>query len=234
MAKLNNYICTICMRGGSKGVPDKNLRNINGKPLMAYTIEAAINSGLFKHIVVSTDSKKIAITAKKYGAESWFLRPPELATDQEPKVPVIMHALNQAEKHYGNSFDTVVDLDVTSPLRESKDIINAVKQFKAEGADILISGNKSQKNPYFNMVEKINGRVQKVKSLEKNIFRRQDAPKVYDMNASIYIWQRKALLNSDELFCKNTSIYIMPYERSIDIDSEFEWNMVELLLSKIK
>ena len=220
------------MRGGSKGVPNKNLRKLNGKPLMAYTIEAAIKSNIFKNIVVSTDSKKIATTAKKNGAEAWFLRPSELATDDAPKVPVIRHALNEAEKHYNESFDTVVDLDVTSPLRKPDDIINAVSQFEKEKSDILISGNKARKNPYFNMVEQDNGRLKKVKNIGKNIIRRQDAPEVYDMNASIYIWKKSILLNSDELFSRKTSIYIMPYERSIDIDTEFEWNMVELLLSK--
>ena len=234
MATLNNYICTICMRGGSKGVPNKNLRNINGKPLMAYTIEAAIKSNLFNNIVVSTDSKKIANTAKNLGVEAWFLRPSELATDQAPKVPVIRHALIEAEKYYNTSFDAIIDLDATSPLRTSRDIVNAVKQFKDEAADILISGNKARKNPYFNMVERADGKLQKVKNIKKNIIRRQDAPEVYDMNASIYIWKREALLQSDDLFSQKTSIYIMPYERSIDIDTDFEWKIVELFLARKK
>ena len=222
----------IFARGGSKGVPNKNLRNINGKPLMAYTIEAAIKSNLFNNIVVSTDSKKIANTAKNYGAEAWFLRPSELSTDQAPKVPVIRHALNEAEKYYETNFDAIIDLDATSPLRTSNDIINAVKQFEDEASDILISGNKARKNPYFNMVERTNGRLQKVKNAKKTIMRRQDAPEVYDMNASIYIWKRKTLLQSDNLFSQKTSIYIMPYERSIDIDSDFEWQIVEFFLSR--
>ena len=105
------------MRGGSKGLSNKNLKELHGKPLMAYTIEQALQSKLFEHVVVSTDSKDIAEVAKLYGAESWFLRPSELATDEAPKLPAIRHAFMESEKHYGHQFDTLVDLDVTSPLR---------------------------------------------------------------------------------------------------------------------
>ncbi|MBT6051301.1 MAG: acylneuraminate cytidylyltransferase family protein, partial [Candidatus Scalindua sp.] len=104
------------MRGGSKGVPNKNLRELHGKPLMAYTIAQAKESGLFRHIVVSTDSEEIAESARNLGAEAWFLRPPDLATDEAPKLPVIRHAFLESESHYGQQFDVLVDLDVTSPL----------------------------------------------------------------------------------------------------------------------
>ena len=219
------------MRGNSKGVPNKNLRLLNGKPLMAYTIKAAINSKLFDHVVVSTDSNEIARTAEEFGAEAWFLRPLDLATDHSPKVPAIRHALIESEKYYGSLFQTIVDLDVTSPLRKVEDIINAFQQFQNEKPDVLISVSKARKNPYFNMVEIDKGFVKKVKN-KKNIFRRQDAPKVYEMNASIYIWKREFLLNSNELFTDKMSVYIMPEERSIDIDTEFEWEIVEFLHGK--
>ena len=96
-----SILCTICMRGGSKGVPNKNLRILNGKPLMAHTIEQALESGLSKFVVVSTDSESIAATAREFGAVAWFLRPSELATDDAPKLPVIRHALKEAENYYG-------------------------------------------------------------------------------------------------------------------------------------
>jgi len=220
------------MRGGSKGVPNKNLRNLRGKPLMAYTIEQALLSNLFEHVVVSTDSENIAEEARKYGAEAWFLRPAELATDFAPKLPAIRHALKEAEKHYNCQYDVLVDLDATSPLRLPEDIINAYKQFTDENADNLISGSLARKNPYFNMVEMIDGRVELVKTLNSSVYRRQDAPLVYDMNASIYIWKRRVLLKSDTIFLRKTSLYIMPEDRSIDIDTENDWAFVEYLIGK--
>ena len=102
------------MRGGSKGLPSKNLRGLHGKPLLAYTIEHALESKLFEHVVVSTDSKKIAETSKSYGAETWFFRPAEHSTDEAPKIPAIRHAFLESEKYYRQNFDVLVDLDVTS------------------------------------------------------------------------------------------------------------------------
>ena len=230
--KMNKVLCTICMRSGSKGVPGKNLRNLHGKPLMAYTIDQAKRSSLFEYVIVSTDSAEIAETAKQYGAEAWFLRPTELATDEAPKLPVIRHAFLEAEKYYGHEFEILVDLDATSPLRSVEDIKNSYEQFSAEGADILITGSPSRKNPYFNMVEITDGRVRKVKELQSPPARRQDAPEVYDMNASIYIWKRKALLECETLFTDKTSLYVMPERRSIDVDTELDWELVEFIIGK--
>ena len=232
MDKLINNLCTIGMRGGSKGVPNKNLRELHGKPLMAYTIAQAKESGLFRHIVVSTDSEEIAESARNLGAEAWFLRPPDLATDEAPKLPVSRHAFLESESHYGQQFDVLVDLDVTSPLRLVGDITGAYKQFSDEDADILITASPSRRNPYFNMVENVNGRISIVKQMDKLPVRRQDAPRVYDMNASIYIWKRDALLNNDTLFTENTSLFVMPEERSVDIDTEIDWDFVEFIMEK--
>jgi len=220
------------MRGGSKGVSNKNIRELHGKPLMAYTIDHALQSCLFKHIVVSSDSEAIVETAKSFGAKAWFKRPSKLATDQAPKLPVIRHALLESEKYFNEKFDVIIDLDATSPLRNTDDIENAYSQFIKEKADNLISGNPARKNPYFNMVEKLNGKVQLVKKRYPQPTRRQDSPKVFEMNASIYIWKRKVLLNSDTLFTDNTSLYVMPEQRSIDIDSELDWEFVEFITGK--
>ena len=133
--------------------------------------------------------------AKSYGAEGWFLRPKKLALTTSPKVPAIKHALFQAEKFYNKKFDIIFELDATSPLREVKDIINAYKFFIKNKANMLITGCKSRKNPYYNMVEIVNNKLKKTKKSKKNIYRRQDAPKTYDCNASIYIWNRKSLIN---------------------------------------
>jgi len=212
-------------------VPNKNLRLLMGKPLMAYTIEQAKQCGLFEYIVVSTDSEEIAEVAKSFGAEAWFLRPENLATDEAFKLPVIRHALLESEKHYGHEYDVLVDMDVTSPLRLVEDISSAYDLFINEDADILVSASPSRKNPYFNMIEISDGIIKKVKELDEPPLRRQGSPKVYDMNASIYIWKREVLLESDTLFTRKTSLYIMPEERSIDIDTEFDFKMVEFFMS---
>ena len=225
-----NNLCTICMRGGSKGVPNKNLRELHGKPLMAYTIEQALESQLFEHVVVSTDLVEIAETAEMYGAESWFVRPAELASDKAPKIPVVRHTLKESEKYYNLSFDVVVDLDVTSPLRKVHDIIESYQQFIDEDADILVTACPSKKNPYYNMVELVDGKVELVKQLDKFPEFRQNAPQVFDMNASIYIWKHEALLKYDTLFVENTSLYIMTEKRSVDIDTQVDWDFVEHII----
>lgn len=226
-------LCTIGMRGGSKGVPNKNLRELHGKPLMAYTIEQALQSELFEHVVVSTDSEKIADTAKIFGAEAWFLRPADLATDEVPKLPVIRHAFQESEKHFKRTFDVLVDLDVTSPLRKVEDITESYQQFVNEDADILVTACPARKNPYFNMVELVNGKVQLIRQLDTFPQFRQNAPQVFDMNASIYIWKREALLNYNTLFVEKTSLYIMPEERSLDIDTQMDWDFVEYMIKKV-
>lgn len=227
-----NILCTICMRGGSKEIVNKNIKKINGKPLLSYTIEQALKSNVFNLVMVSTDSKKIFNCSKKYGAKAWFLRPKKLATDDSVKILAIRHALLESEKLLNKKFDIIVNLHVTSPLRSVNDIRNALKQFKREKSDTLVSATPCKRNPYFNMLEKVSGKLKIVKKTVKKVNRRQDAPIVYDMNASIYIWKRKNLLDLKTLYEKKTSLYIMPPERSLDIDSKFEWKITENILKQ--
>ena len=234
---MSPTLCTICMRKGSQGLKNKNLKRINGKPLMYYTIKQAIKSKIFDHVVVSTDSNKILKYAKSYGAEGWFLRPKKLATNKSSKVAAIKHAFIEAEKFYNKKFEIIIDLDVTSPLREVKDIINSYELFLRKKADVLVTGSKSRHNPYFNIIEIINGKVRKVKNIKKNFFRRQEAPKTYDMNASIYIWNRKTLLKSFSSAIEKGAkwkiiFYEMPTSRSIDIDSKIDFQLVKLYLKR--
>lgn len=224
-------LCTICARGGSKGVKNKNIRIMNGKPLIAYTIEQAKATGLFDHIVISTDSDEIARAAQDFGGEVFFKRDPELASDTAGKIQVIRDAMLKSEAHYGRQYDHHIDLDATSPLREADDIKKAYAQFLCDGNDILITAMPARRNPYFNLVEmSADGHVALSKKLANGIKRRQDAPKCFDMNASIYIWKREALLNSDTLFTDNTGLYVMPEERSIDIDSELDFEFVSYMM----
>jgi len=204
------------------------------RPLIAYTIEQAIGSGLFEHVVVSTDSDQISEVARHYGAEVFFKRPPELASDTAAKLPVIRHAFTESEKHYRTHFDYLVDLDATSPLRIVEDIENSIELLVNGGYDNVVTAMPSRRSPYFNLIEHDKeGKVALSKSLaEINVVRRQDAPPCYDMNASIYVWKRDVILNSETVLTENTGLYVMPEERSIDIDSELDFKIVEMLLKE--
>jgi len=230
---MDKILCTICARGGSKGVKNKNIKEINGKPLIAYTVEQAKESGLFDHVVISTDSDAIESIAKEYGAEVFFKRSAEMASDTAGKLDVIRDAFVRSEAHYDEKFDYLIDLDATAPLRHVADIVDAFMQFKKEGNDNLITAMPGRRSPYFNLVEQDkDGKVYLSKKLDSAIVRRQDSPKSYDMNASIYIWKRDVILNESSLFLDNTGLYVMPEERSIDIDSPLDFDFVEYLLSK--
>ena len=224
-------LCTICARGGSKGVKNKNIKLINGKPLIAYTIEQAKVSKLFEHIVISTDSDDIAKIAQEYGAEVFFKRSSQMASDIAGKLDVIRDAFVRSEAHYDETYDYLIDLDVTAPLRIVDDILNAFNQFLENKNDNLITAMPSRRSPYFNLVEvDKNGKVSLSKALDSSIVRRQDTPKSYDMNASIYIWKRDIILTKKSLFLEKTGLYIMPEERSIDIDTELDYKIVEILM----
>jgi CMP-N,N'-diacetyllegionaminic acid synthase len=226
-------LCTICARGGSKGVKNKNIKHINGKPLIAYTIGQAIESKLFEHIVISTDSDDIAKIAEEYGAEVFFKRDAKMASDSAGKLDVIRDAFSRSEEHYDEKYDYLMDLDATAPLRKVADVINAFEQFKKDDNDNLITAMPSRRSPYFNLIEQdSNGKVYLSKSLDSSIVRRQDAPKSYDMNASIYIWKRDIILNESTLFLEKTGLYVMPEERSIDIDTELDYKFVEFLMKE--
>lgn len=229
-----NRLCTICARGGSKGVTNKNIKLLLGKPLIAHTIMQAKKSGLFNYVAVSSDSEEILSVAKAWGADVLIKRPDELATDQAAKLPVIRHALKAVEQQTGQKFHIHVDLDATSPLRNIADIEGAVKMLESnkEIANV-ITGAPARRSPYFNLVElNAEGYVELSKELSTSIVRRQDSPKCYDMNASIYVWRREVLLAEDKVILPKTALYEMPEERSIDIDSPLDFDFVEFLATK--
>ena len=225
-------LCTICARAGSKGVANKNLRLINNKPLIVYSIEQAIATKLFDQIVVSSDSKEIREVALANGATFCVDRPAELATDTAPKLPAIKHCVENAEKKFGQ-FDVIIDLDATAPLRESSDIIGALELLQSAQADNVITGTPAHRSPYFNLVETdVNGIVSLSKPPANVVARRQDSPQCFDMNASIYVWRRQALFANENLFTGNTRLFVMPRERSLDIDSQADFEMVEWMMTK--
>ncbi|HHT9158301.1 MAG: flagellar modification protein B [Planctomycetes bacterium GWF2_39_10] len=231
-----SVLCTICARGGSKGVPGKNIKNLLGKPLIAYTIEQALSNRLINRVVVSTDSEKIANVAKQYGAEVPFMRPQFLATDEASKLPVIKHAIKYYVENLNFNPNYVIDLDPTSPLRTSEDIEKCLNLIMNDcNCDLVITGYKSNKNPYFNMVEiNSDGFACLSKKPEKQIVRRQDAPVVYAMNASVYIWKTDVLFNQTDVVAGKVKLVAMPEERSIDIDSEVDFKLVEYFMKEKK
>lgn len=226
-------ICTICARGGSKGVPNKNIRNLTGKPLIAHSILQAKSSGLFDAIAISSDSSQILDVAKEWGADYLIKRPDDLATDLSAKMPALKHCVIETEKLSKCKYDVIVDLDATSPLRNIKDIKGAIELLEKNGVSNVITGAPARRSPYFNLVEvDESGVVRLSKPLTTPIVRRQDSPNCFDMNASIYVWRRKALFENDSIFLSDTALYEMPEERSIDIDSELDFEFVTYLMSK--
>ena len=226
-------LCTVCARGGSKGVKGKNVRLLLGKPLIAHTVETAKASQLFDLIAVSSDSDEILEAAQVAGCDYLIRRPDEMATDQAGKLPAIRHCAAEVERISGLRFDTFVDLDATSPLRTPDDIVKAVLLLEESGADNVITAMPARRSPYFNLVELDDeGIAHLSKPLKMPILRRQDAPKCFDMNASIYVWRHDVLFTCDTIFNGATRLYVMPEERSIDIDSELDFRFVEFLMSE--
>ena len=228
----NIVYCTICARGGSKGVANKNIKKINDKALIFYTIDTAIKSKIFDRIILSTDSVEIFNLCKKEKKiEIFFLRKKALSTHTSGKIFAIRDAVIRSENYFNEKCDYVCDLDVTSPLRNVDDVIKSYKKFKLNKFDNLFTVCKSRKNPYFNMIEfNKEKRLKLVKKLKNVMFRRQDAPIVYEMNASIYFWKKKILFKSNYLFRKNTGIYLMPFSRSVDIDTEEDLKLVKYFI----
>lgn len=222
---------TICARGGSKGVKNKNIKDLAGKPLIAHTIEIFKKWGKADRIIVSTDTEKISEISKKYGAEIPFIRPKELALDNIWKVDVIKHAVDFCEAEDNTKYDIIVDLDPTAPLRKIKFLDESFDKFIKSDANNLYSVNLARKNPYFNMVElDENGYAHLIK--KSDVVCRQDAKPVYEMNASIYIYKRDFLMKTKTIHSEKTIIYEMPEITSIDIDSELDFDFVEFLLKK--
>lgn len=230
MYKDHKVLCTICARGGSKGIPGKNKIIIAGKPLIAYTLEMAKECDYIDKIIVSTDDESIFEIAHDYGISAPFKRPENLSNDDASKIDVIRHAAKWAQSNWNINYDIIVDLSVVSPLRNSTDIKNSIELLVNDKADNVFSVSPPCRNPYYNMVEINNGKIGLVKKPPKKLTRRQDAPVVYDMNDSIYVWWKNVLFEKDTTLNDNTKIYVMPRHRGIDIDEKFDLLMVSFIL----
>ena len=214
-------------RGGSKGVPQKNIRLVRGKPLIAWAIECGLASPAIDHLIVSTDSEKIAEIARQWGAEVPFLRPSELAEDTTPMLPVMQHAIVEAEKYYENAVGVLILLDPTAPLRTVDDIENSLRLFRNSDCSAVISGNAARRSPYFNMVVPEDGYVRIAISNRRAIGCRQDSPPVFDLNTVVWIYSRSALMQERSRIPQKTVLYEVPAERAIDLDTELDFKILQ-------
>ncbi len=224
---------SICCRGGSKGVPGKNIRPLAGKPLLTHTVEAAKGSRLLNDLVLSTDSEAIAEVGRQAGIAVPFMRPAHLATEFANKWDVFRHLVEQYESAHAARVDLLVDMDVTVPLKTSADIDGAIALALDQPAlEVVITGYEPERNPYFNMMEiGPDGAATVVKRSEKPIVRRQDAPVVYGLTPAAYVVRREALYTHDHWSRARCGIYPMPRERAVDIDSELDFKLVEALMT---
>lgn len=233
-----NYLITICARGGSKGIPGKNIKPIGGVPLLAYTAKIALEFAQ-KHgadIVLSTDSEEIRRVGAEAGVPTDYKRPDFLANDTCGKPEAIKDALFYAERHYGKRYDFVIDLDVTSPIRTLDDIGNCVRMIEEnEDALTIFSVNPCARNPYFNQVEEsTDGYCHVV--LAGRYTSRQSAPKVYDINGSIYVYRREALDCEDPRAVTPRSIVYVMDHICFDLDEPADYDYLSYLIEtgKIK
>ena len=234
MAVVPSCLAVIPARGGSKGVPQKNIRSVCGKPLIAYTIETARTVGhLFHRIIVSTDNEEIAHIARECGAEVPFMRPAELADDSTPMVPVLQHAAEHVEQKDGIRLDWILLLQPTDPFRSVEDIENALALAEEGECDSVISVVQ-----VFSVHPVLMKKIEKNRLLsycieEKEGTRRQDYdPPAYMRNGAIYLTRRDVLMEQNSIWGNVIRPYIMPPERSVGVDSELDLKLVEILMQE--
>ncbi|MEK7524461.1 MAG: acylneuraminate cytidylyltransferase family protein [Patescibacteria group bacterium] len=232
MYKNKKILGIITARGGSTSIPKKNIAPLAGRPLIWYTIDAAQKSALLDRTIVSTDNEEIAAVCRALGAEVPFMRPPELAQDVTPHIPVVQHALKWLKEHEGKEYDYVMILQPTSPLRTTEDIDSAIKKAVDTGADSVMG-----------MVLLTDFDPVKVKKIEDDAIlpmfadegpqsgRRQKGQEAYKRNCAIYLTKTSCIMR-DDLFGEVSRPYMMPPERSVDINEPFDLRVAELLFIK--
>jgi len=225
-------LAVIPARGGSKGVPRKNIRVVGGKPLIAYTIDSALAVRERLHrLIVSTDDAEIAGVAQKYGAEVPFMRPPELGGDRIPMVPVLKHAIQTVEEMDGIKLDWVLLLQPTCPFRAPEDILAALDLAAKGGCDSVISVVQVLAHHPILMKKIENERLLPYSIEEVEGTRRQDyTPPAYMRNGCIYLSRRENLMEQNSIWGKVIRPYVMPEDRSVNVDSELDMKLVEFML----
>ena len=224
-------ICLIAARGGSKGVPKKNIKMIGGKPLIAHTIKSSLESKIFSHVIVSTDDNQIAQIAKKYGAEVPFLRPKKLATKNSSMDKVIDHTINKLFS-LGYDFDTLVNRDCTAPFIRISDIKKGISLLNKMKNDLVVAAYQTHLNPYFNMMEFDSSKSLKFsKKTKKPVNNRQDAPIVYQLSG-FQIINITRFLKYKKIYMPQVLPIEISYKTALMIDSEFEFQIADCMFKK--
>lgn len=220
----------IFARGGSKGVPGKNIRPLGGIPLIGHAIKAGRESGLLDRIIVSTDDEDIAQTATALGAEVPFMRPAELAQDTSSEWLAWQHAVNQLD-----DFDLFVSLPCTAPLRTGDDVRRCIETFEAGHCDMVITACEAERHPSFNMITMDdNGYAAIAMPAATNITRRQDAPPIYDVTTVCYVTTPAFIRQHSGVFQGRVKAIQIPPERAVDIDTELDFAFAEFLMERNK
>ena len=226
-----NILGVIPVRGGSKSVPRKNLAPLNGKPMMYFTIQAAQDSNWMSHFVVSSEDEEIIRMARDLGAPAPFVRPAELATDDAPSLPVVQHAVRFMESSLGIVFDYVVLLQATSPLRNGSDIDAALEKLISTGADSVISVVRvAHHHPARMRFIKDDLLVELPMGEAKEMQRRQDLPPVYIRNGAIFAARREVVMDQNSMLGRLSRPYVMPESRSANVDTKFDFLVVEVMM----
>ena len=228
-----NIAAIIFARGGSKGLPHKNIKIFNGKPLIAWSIEHAKSISRISRVIVSTDSDEIAKTAIEFGAEVPFMRPKELATDESPEWLSWQHALEFLSKSDGCLPDLMLSIPTTSPLRDIEDINKIIDEYLENETDIVIAVSEGYRSPYFNIVKDLpNGYVELVIKNDKHSSRRQDSPKTFDITTVAYAAKPSFVINNASIFDGRVRKIIVSKETSVDIDTLIDFEYAEFLLKR--
>lgn len=228
----NKILAIIPARGGSKRLPGKNIKKIGGKPMIAHAILAALGSRYIDRVIVSTDDPAIAKVAKKYGAEVPFMRPAELASDTAPTLPVLQHAVTYMESQAGFKPDLTVLIQPTNPLVRSEDVNGAIEKMIATKTNSCFSVCEISQRPEW-MYRMDSGLVKLfLKQKTGPTKRSQELPRLAIINGSVYATKYDTLMKRGRIRDENTSIYVMPRERSVDIDDLFDFELAEFLLNR--
>lgn len=227
-------LAVIFARGGSKGIPGKNIKPLNGKPLIAYAIETAQKVHGVHDVIVSTDSEDIAQVARRYGASVPFMRPSELASDTAAEILAWKHAVAAYEQIKGVKVDVLLSIPPTAPLREVADVQGCLDALlSSTEADVALGVTDAHRSPYFNMLKEENGYGRLVMdSSSGQVFRRQDAPAVFDITTVAYAVRRSYIEKTQSVLAGKVKMVHVPLERSLDIDTPFDWDLAEFLLTK--
>lgn len=231
MTAASHVVAAVCARGGSKGIPRKNLRCLGGRPLITYAIDCARRVPEVARVVVSTDDAEIAQVAVASGAEVPFLRPPDLARDDSSKWDVFRHLVESLEALDGRTVDILVDLDTGVPTRRPEDVSACIAALLATESDVVMTAYEPERNPYFNMVEPAgDGFMKIVKPLDRPVVARQSAPTVYSLSPSVFAIRRASLSTHAHWSQSRFGVHLVPRERAVDIDTETDFRIVECMM----